>query len=554
MDSEPEKKSKLPLLGIVTMILLFSLFPHVQNVIRQIELSDWEKTEGTVTIYEPYNYTFRYNYSVDGIEYTEWRHSFSWDTEPQTSVRPYFEEYTGPETKTKIIDTSVEYCVKTLTFTIEPGAYAEVLVLSQNDTFAASLFNNFPEDSAASVRIELVKAGGAREQISFFYNEPSNRTNLNLTEPGNYVITFSNTRQHWTNGQQWWCVGYHRLTVELHQSLPANVNFIEGEQVTVHYDPNNPDFGVMIMPEFSGLYSSIVALFAVYAFALYAIFNFESKPKSKPEEEEKIPPEPELEGNWWEGDTEEDQTQRCDDNPDLHYGLCEFGTYDGICWHCKNMVHPDIHLIHLICIRRQAHRLLESFQTIEGEDLDPELVEALDRILSPLEERDITSHPNLPPEDRVKALQEMDDREYILSQLEARFPDWKERNLSQFDLDPDGVGLGYMINRLYDDIHAFNQKEWGPGWAAEWKTDPPIVYPDSIYKDPPQVSRAIGLTLLAAYGWYILVEGEGMLETFAGASGAEVDLLCMLYLIPPYFIYTAFIESDVIDDEPPWDD
>ena len=554
MDSEPEKKSKLPLLGIVTMILLFSLFPHVQNVIRQIELSDWEKTEGTVTIYEPYNYTFRYNYSVDGIEYTEWRHSFSWDTEPQTSVRPYFEEYTGPETKTKIIDTSMEYCVKTLTFTIEPGAYAEVLVLSQNDTFATSVANNFPENSAASVRIELVKAGGAREQISFFYNEPSNRTNLILTEPGNYVITFSNTRQYWTNGQQWWCVGYHRLTVELHQSLPANVNFIEGEQVTVHYDPNNPDFGVMIMPEFSGLYSSIVALFAVYAFALYAIFNFESKPKSKPEEEEKIPPEPELEGNWWEGDTEEDQTQRCDDNPDLHYGLCEFGTYDGICWHCKNMVHPDIHLIHLICIRRQAHRLLESFQTIEGEDLDPELVEALDRILSPLEERDITSHPNLPPEDRVKALQEMDDREYILSQLEARFPDWKERNLSQFDLDPDGVGLGYMINRLYDDIHAFNQKEWGPGWAAEWKTDPPIVYPDSIYKDPPQVSRAIGLTLLAAYGWYILVEGEGMLETFAGKSGAEVDLLCMLYLIPPYFIYTAFIESDVIDDEPPWDD
>ena len=554
MDSEPEKKSKLPLLGIVTMILLFSLFPHVQNVIRQIELSDWEKTEGTVTIYEPYNYTFRYNYSVDGIEYTEWRHSFSWDTEPQTSVRPYFEEYTGPETKTQIIDTSVEYCVKTLTFTIEPGAYAEVLVLSQNDTFATSVANNFPENSAASVRIELVKAGGAREQISFFYNEPSNRTNLNLTEPGNYVITFSNTRQYWTNGQQWWCVGYHRLTVELHQSLPANVNFIEGEQVTVHYDPNNPDFGVMIMPEFSGLYSSIVALFAVYAFALYAIFNFESKPKSKPKEEEEIPPEPELEGNWWEGDTEEDQTQRCDDNPDLHYGLCEFDTYDGICWHCKNMVHPDIHLIHLICNRRQAHRLLESFQTIEGEDLDPELVEALDRILSPLEERDITSHPNLPPEDRVKALQEMDDREYILSQLEARFPDWKERNLSQFDLDPDGVGLGYMINRLYDDIHAFNQKEWGPGWAAEWKTDPPIVYPDSIYKDPPQVSRAIGLTLLAAYGWYILVEGEGMLETFAGASGAEVDLLCMLYLIPPYFIYTAFIESDVIDDEPPWDD
>ena len=41
MDSEPEKKSKLPILVIATTILLVSLFPHAQNVIRQIELSDW---------------------------------------------------------------------------------------------------------------------------------------------------------------------------------------------------------------------------------------------------------------------------------------------------------------------------------------------------------------------------------------------------------------------------------------------------------------------------------------------------------------------------------
>ena len=48
---------------------------------------------------------------------------------------------------------------------------------------------------------------------------------------------------------------------------------------------------------------------------------------------------------WW---IEDDETQLCDDNPDLHYGVCEFDTYDGICRHCKNLVHPDIHLIHLI--------------------------------------------------------------------------------------------------------------------------------------------------------------------------------------------------------------
>ena len=218
MESEPKLESKLLLIGMVTFVLLALLFPAGQNIIRQIELSDWENTEGNVTIYEPYNYTFKYNYSVDGIEYTEWRYSFSWDTEPPTSERPYFEEYTGPETKTQLIDTSMEYCVKTLTFTIEPGAYADVRVLSWNDTFATSLANNFPDNSAARVRIELVKAGVTNPTISSFTNEPSNHTNLNITEPGNYLITFSNDRQWWANGGEYWCVGTHKLTVRIHDS------------------------------------------------------------------------------------------------------------------------------------------------------------------------------------------------------------------------------------------------------------------------------------------------------------------------------------------------
>ena len=214
------------------------------------------------------------------------------------------------------------------------------------------------------------------------------------------------------------------------------------------------------------------------------------------------------------------------------------------------MVHPDIHLIHLICERRRADVLLDSFQTIEEEELDPELVEALDRILSPLEERDITSHPNLPPEDRVKALQEMDDREYILSQLEERFPDWKERNLSQFDLDPDGIGLGYMINRLYDDIHAFNQKEWGPEEAAEWGLyqRPEVDLDLRYHREASSASQAIGFFLLAAYGWFVV--DEGLLEVFAGQDKAGIEILCTVFLIPPYFIYNAFfVGSDNTEDD-----
>ena len=369
------------------------------------------------------------------------------------------------------------------------------------------------------------------------------------------MITFSNTRQHWTNGQQWWCVGYHRLTVELHHNLPVNVNFIEGESITVHYDPNNPDFGVMIMPEFSGLYSSIVALFAVYALALYTIFNFESKPKSKPEEEEEIPPEPELEGNWWEGDTEDDQSELCDDNPDLHYGLCEFDTYDGICWHCKNLVHPDLHLLHLIHNDRNLFLNFEE-DLVEGEKWGGHYRSRLSDIWEEFAERDIMFEAQLGyGAARAEAIQKLcyADKEHILSVL--------KENLSKAGAPTEGEGTEpWVWNSLEGGLeeHFERIRDWDIArvdWSPEdWHLEKP---PDlsAIYKDPPsvtQVSRAIGLTLLAAYGWYVSVEGEGILETFAGKSGVEVDLLCMLYLIPPYFIYTAFIEGDVIDDD--WDD
>ena len=114
------------------------------------------------------------------------------------------------------------------------------------------------------------------------------------------MITFSNNRQYWSQSGEYWCVGNHELTVEIHNNLPAFANFIEGEPVTVHYDPNNPDFGVMIMPEFSGLYLSIGAIFAVYVIAVYTIFNHEPKPKG---EEETSLTNPHSRSNWWEAQT-----------------------------------------------------------------------------------------------------------------------------------------------------------------------------------------------------------------------------------------------------------
>jgi hypothetical protein len=244
---------------------------------------------------------------------------------------------------------------------------------------------------------------------------------------------------------------------------------------------------------------------------------------------------------WW---TDDDEGQRCDDTPDT--AVCEFDTYDGICWHCKNMVYPDIHLIHLIGNRRRGHRLLESFHTIEGEDLDPELEDALDRILDPLEERDITSHPNLPPEDRVKALKEMDDREHILTELEASFPDWKERGLSQFNLEPDGFGLGELIHRLYNDIHAFNQEEWGPGWAAEWGLEKPERLPSSLRIDSggrnyhstgrylnPIAHVIVLIYLLGCFNWIIN-------HSPSHWDPEDGEFIAMLMFVPIPFIYSLF--------------
>ena len=259
---------------------------------------------------------------------------------------------------------------------------------------------------------------------------------------------------------------------------------------------------------------------------------------------------PSGEDLWWTG---EDESQRCDDTPEA--AVCEFDTYDGICFHCKNLVHPDLHLLHLIHNDRNLFLNFEE-DLVAGERWGGHYRSRLSDIWEEFAERDIMFEAQMGyGAARAEAIQKLcyADKEHILSVL--------KENLSKAGAPTEGEGTEpWVWNSLEGGLeeHFERIRDWDIArvdWSPEdWHLEKPPDLSDSIYKDPPQVSRAIGLTLLAAYGWYILVEGEGMLETFAGASGAEVDLLCMLYLIPPYFIYTAFIESDVIDDEPPWDD
>ena len=191
---------------------------------------------------------------------------------------------------------------------------------------------------------------------------------------------------------------------------------------------------------------------------------------------------PGIKDLWW---TEDDESLRCDDTPET--AVCEFDAYDGICWHCNNMVYPDIHLIDLILRRRDAFYLLNTCISSTGDKRNSDIEDVLNRILEPLIERDITSYPNLKPQDRVKAIQKIDDRDFILTELEGSFPDWKARAIHdpQFDLAPKGSGIGHMIHKLYQDIHAFNQEDWNPERATEWglvkDTDTPSVETDSVF-------------------------------------------------------------------------
>ena len=257
---------------------------------------------------------------------------------------------------------------------------------------------------------------------------------------------------------------------------------------------------------------------------------------------------PSGEDLWWTG---EDESQRCDDTPEA--AVCEFATYDGICFHCKNLVHPDLHLIHLIHNDRNRFLNFEEDLT-EGERWGGHYRSRLSDIWEEFAERDIMFEAQMGyGAARAEAIQKLcyADKEHILSVL--------KENLSKAGAPTEGEGTEpWVWNSLEGGLeeHFERIRDWDIArvdWSPEdWHLEKPPDLSDSIYKDPPQVSRAIGLTLLAAYGWYVLVEGESILETFAGTSGADVDLLCWLYLIPPYFIYTAFIEGDVIDDD--WDD
>ena len=249
---------------------------------------------------------------------------------------------------------------------------------------------------------------------------------------------------------------------------------------------------------------------------------------------------------WW---IEDDEAQLCDDNPDLHYGLCEFDTYDGICWHCKNLVHPDLHLLHLIHNDRNLFLNFEE-DLVEGETWGGHYRSRLSDIWEEFAERDTMFEAQLGHgAARAEAIQKLcyADKEHILSVL--------KENLSKAGAPTEGEGTEpWVWNSLEGELEEHFERirdwditrvDWSPeAWHLEKPQDLSNIYQTPV-EDPSYVSRAIGVFLLAAYGWYVLE--EHLLEAFEGTSGAQAEFLIWLFLIPAFVIHKIFFNTPKLE-------
>jgi len=182
---------------------------------------------------------------------------------------------------------------------------------------------------------------------------------------------------------------------------------------------------------------------------------------------------PSGEDLWW---TEDDETQRCDDNPNLHYGLCEFDTYDGICYHCNNLVHPDLHLIHLIHNNRNLFLNFEE-DLVSGHKWEGHYRSRLSDIWEEFGERDIMFEAQLGyGAARAEAIQKLcyADKEHILSVL--------KENLSKAGAPTEGEGTEpWVWNSLEGELeeHFERIRDWDierVNWSPEdWGLEKPDI-------------------------------------------------------------------------------
>ena len=262
---------------------------------------------------------------------------------------------------------------------------------------------------------------------------------------------------------------------------------------------------------------------------------------------------------WWEegGVATEDREEgvvRCDDDPSLHYGVCEFDSYDGICFHCKNLVHPDLHLIHLIHNDRNLFLSFERDLT-EGEKWGGHYRSKVSDMWEDFEERDIMFEAQLGHgASRAKAIQELcyADKEYILSLL--------KESLSKAGAPTEGEGTEpWVWNSLEAELEEHFERirtwdiarvDWSPeDWHLESPSGSVIVGSD----DGGTKMHPVGWIFGAGYLWFVLqfvmdTDGEA-LELLATEIGIAIAF-GPLWLINKIF-QRRIIDVEEEPEEPP---
>ena len=241
----------------------------------------------------------------------------------------------------------------------------------------------------------------------------------------------------------------------------------------------------------------------------------------------------------------------CDDDPDLHYGVCEFDAYDGICYHCNNLVHPDLHLIHLIHNDRNLFLNFEE-DLVAGERWGGHYRSRLSDIWEEFGERDIMFEAQLGHgAARAEAIQKLcyADKEHILSVL--------KENLSKAGAPTEGEGTEpWVWNSLEGGLEEHFERirtwdiarvDWNPeDWYLESPSGGGIVGSD----DGDTKMHPVGWIFGAGYLWYVF---QFVMDT----DGAGLELMAteigfMIALAPLWLINKVFqVQINDEEDEGP---
>ena len=519
--------------ALATVMLLALLIPIGMDTVSERERAPWEEADGTAT-FDPEGATLSYNYTVGGSEFTGDPLEFPWHNESKQKLeisivdRAYegeFERWGG--------------CSQSREFSLGPDEIAYTYIQSTGGSDATN----------ATGLITLWGSG----TTSFKAVQGTSQALLSMA-PGEYTVRMTNPTEEAPMPDPLGllsqpiyvseCRGNHLMIIEIYDApinhTSTDPTFSNGN-VTVQYDTGDPSTSALIPPVFHDHRPKVGMLLLAYLASLAVIFRRReiidriqyTNLGEHPLLQTQISGTRASRG-WTERQEGDEFSFTCE-----RAGFHEFDTYDGICWHCKKVVDHDIHLQALVRWDRTATRLLDM-----GHFPHPSVLEKLDEVLEPLIDRDIqlVDPAEGTVESRVRALQEVDDKEYILTEMERHFPDWEanrkrhlEGNLEdgEVSLGLDLGSLGYAI-----DTHYYRLHDCYPGspyfHPLEWELDPdPPPYTGGTrgHENLNPVAHIVAATyLIGAWSW--------MVDQDFTSEGMEHVVMAMFVPVP--FIYNFF--------------